>query len=124
MDKYTLLIIFNVPFILFGYLKAYDLHKTGSIQRIGFFLRLVFWTVILAGLIFVKQIYNYLNSHNLTDSTPLSLADVILVTGVIFLLFLTMRAYSKLDIMEKRMTDLHEKIAIELSKTSSRKKSN
>lgn len=115
MDKYTLLFMLNIPFVIFGYIKAIVMHKSGDVRRIGFLFRIVFWSLILIGLVFAKDIYSYLNSNNLTDSAPLSLADVVLTTGVSFLLFLSMRLYSKVDSLEKKLTDLHEKLSIKLS---------
>jgi len=115
MDKYTLLIILNVPFVIFGYIKAATMYKSGSTRHVGFILRILFWTLILIGLVFTHEIYNFLNTNKLTDSTPLSLADVVLATGVIFSLFLSMQLYTKVDALEKRLSDLHEKLSINSS---------
>jgi hypothetical protein len=116
MDKYTLLVLLNLPFIFFGLLRAIVMYKEEKLSRIGVFIRAFFWISILCGLVFAEDIYEYLNANNLTDSTPLSLADVVLTTGVIFCLFLCVRIYSKLDQAEKQLTELHEKISIEISK--------
>ncbi len=75
-------------------------------------LRLIFWLGIGAGIIFAQQIYNFLVHNDLTNSTPLSLADVVLVTGVNFSLFLTIRVYTRLDHTERRLSDLQEKLSI------------
>ena len=112
MDKYTILIILNVPLVFFGYLRAITMYGEGLVRRSGLIVRFLFWSLILFGLLFAKEIYNYLAQKNLTDSPPLSLADVVLVTGVVFCLFLTMRAYTKIETLEKRLTDLHEEISI------------
>lgn len=115
MDKYSILLVLNLPFVIFGYAKAIIMYKTGVTQRIGLLARIAFWSFILFGLAYAEKIYEYLIRHNLTDTTPLSLADVILVTGVIFSLFLCLRLYTKIDILEKRVSDLHEKLSIESS---------
>lgn len=112
MDKYTLLLILNLPFVIFGYLKAFMMYQEGILRRGGLILRIVFWTIIILGFVFAQKIYNYLSDNNLTDSPPLSLADVILVTGVVFCLFLTIRMYSKIDKLEKKISDLHEELSI------------
>lgn len=117
MDKYTLLFVLNVPFILFGLIKSVAVYRRGSTQRVGLVIRLIFWTSILLSLFFVKQIYEFLIGHRLTDSAPLSIADVVLTTGVIFCLFLFTRLYSKLDATERKLDDLHEKLSILLSKS-------
>jgi hypothetical protein len=112
MDKYTLLILLNIPFVILGIIKAIVMYKEGLLQRLGLAVRLTFWSVILLGLLFTKSIYSYLFARNLTDTTPLSLAEVILVTGVIFCLFLCARLYAKIDLLERRLSDLHEKTSV------------
>ncbi len=116
MDKYTLLFVLNLPFIIFGLIKSVAMYKRGSTQRVGLALRLIFWMAILLSLFFAQDIYNYLLGHRLTDTSPLSLADVVLTTGIIFCLFLCTRLYSKLDATEKRLSALQEKLSIQLSK--------
>jgi hypothetical protein len=122
MDKYTLLIILNLPFILFGVVRAAEMHHKKLISKVGLINRLVFWTLILAGLVLFEQIYEYLIMENLTDSAPLSIMEVMLVTAVIFLFSISLRLYSKTDELEKQLTDLHEKLSIMNSeKTNGRK---
>jgi len=116
MDKYVLLFILNVPFVIFGVLKAVMVYRTKSVDRLTFALRMLFWLLILLVLIFSHGIYNYLFDHGLTDSTPLSLPDVVLATGVMICLSLCVRLYSKVDAMDKRISDLHEKLSIYTSK--------
>ena len=115
MDKYTLLIILNLPFVLFGILKAIMMFREGAVKRFGLLLRLTFWGIVLTGLIFAEGLYNYLFANNLTDTTPLSLADVVLVTGIMLALSLCIRLYAKVDTLEKRLTDLHQETSIRLS---------
>ena len=116
MDKYTILIIFNLPFVIFGIFSALARYKESSLGRLSLLLRLVFWVLIGLGIIFGQQIYDYLVQNDLTNSQPLSLADVVLVTGVNFCLFLSIRAYTRLDHTERRLSDLQEKLSIILSK--------
>ena len=116
MNKYVILIIFNIPFVVFGIVSAMTRYKESSLGRLSLFVRLVFWLVIGFGIIFAQQIYNYLVRNDLTNSQPLSLADVILVTGVDFCLFLTIRIYSRIDQLERRFSDLQEQLSITLSK--------
>lgn len=117
MSKYALLALLNVPFVLFGALKAWSAFKKGRMQPIDFSMHIVFWLVVLSGLVFSEKIYNLLVAKGLTDSTPLSLADVVLVTGLNFCLFLILRLYSKTERLERRMTDLHEQLSLEFSKS-------
>lgn len=116
MSKYLILAIFNLPFVIFGIISAVARYKESSLGRFSLALRLVFWISIGAGIIFAQQIYDFLVSNDLTNSTPMSLADVVLVTGVNFCLFLTIRVYTRLDHTERRLSDLQEKLSIILSK--------
>jgi hypothetical protein len=115
MDKYTLLILLNMPFVIFGLINAFILYRDSSLGRFSLFIRIVFWTLIALGLIFAQQVYNFLVRNDLTNSQPLSLADVVLVTGVNFCMFLSLRLYTRLEHTERRLTDLHEKLSIILS---------
>ncbi len=115
MDKYVLLVVLNLPFVIFGFIRALVMYRIGSLQRIGFVVRLLFWSFVLCGLVFAEPIYNFLFMNNLTDTTPLSLADVLLVTGVIFTLSLCLRLYARIDTLEKRVSDLHENLSITIS---------
>jgi hypothetical protein len=115
MDKYTLLLILNIPFVLFGAYKALMLFRTSKIDRISFVIRFLFWLVVLTGLIFSENTYDYLTAHGLTDSTPLSLPDVVLVTGVVAAIFMCFRLYARIDLLESRLTQLNEKISILVS---------
>ena len=115
MSKYTLLLILNIPFVLFGLYKVLMLYRTKKIGVFHFVIRLGFWFGVLAILGTAQSIYEYLYSHGLTDSTPLSIADVLLVTGVLACLTLVLRLYSKLDKLENRLSLLHEQLSIEMS---------
>ncbi len=115
MSKYTILIIFNLPFVIFGIFSALARYKESSMGRFSLLIRLFFWLTIGAGIIFAEQFYNYLVHNDLTNSQPLSLADVVLVTGLNFSLFLTIRVYTRLDHTERRLSDLQEKLSIMLS---------
>ena len=115
MDKYRLLMVLNTPIVLYGLVKAYGSYKNGNIRKVGLIVRTLFWLGVLAGLWFAREIYDFLVVRGLTDSTPLSIADVVLVTGIGFCLFLILRLYSKIDTQERRVTELHELLSIKLS---------
>jgi hypothetical protein len=115
MNKYILLIIFNMPFVIFGIISALARYKESSLGRLSLIIRLVFWTVIGLGIIFAQQFYDFLIRNDLTNSQPLSLVDVVLVTGVSFCFFLCIRLYSRLDHNERKLTELQEKLSIILA---------
>lgn len=115
MNKYTLLFILNLPFVVFGFYKVLMLYRTNKIGKIHFIFRLLFWIGILVALGTAESIYAFLYEKGLTDSTPLSIADVVLVTGVLACLTLILRLYSKLDKLENRLSHLHEELSIAIS---------
>ncbi len=115
MDKYVLLFVLNIPFVIFGVLKAVMAYRTKTIDSLTFVLRLVFWGLILTVLIFAQSIYEYGFRHGWTDSSPLSLFDVVLATGILLCLSLCVGLYAKVDALEKRLSDLHERVSIILS---------
>ena len=115
MLKYVILAVFTLPFVAYGLLKALISYRSGLISRGSFILRIFFWASIAIFALLAREIYNFLRSNDLTDSPPLSLAEILLFIGVVFALALIIRLYSKLDSTEKRLSDLHEKLSIELS---------
>lgn len=73
------------------------------------------WLGILLGLIFAEPIYIYLFSNNLTQTEPLSLFDVMQITGIIGVLFIASSAYNKVSTLEKKVQDLHQELSIRIS---------
>ncbi len=115
MSRYLILILLNSPLIAAGILKALVSYKMKRIQKRRFTVRVLLWLVILSGLIFAEPLYVYLFSNNLTRTEPLSLFDVIEITGIIVTLFIANQAFSKADIMERRVQDLHQELSILLA---------
>lgn len=97
---------------------SYKLNRT---NRSRFTIRLVLWFGILAGLVFTKPIYSFLFSNHLTQTEPLSLFDVIQITGIIFTIFIANQAHTKADLLERRLQDLHQELSIRLSKDTPKK---
>lgn len=112
MDKYSLLLILNLPFVIFGIVRAFVMHHEGLLQRMGLAIRILFWSLILFSLIFAEEIYNFLSRNNLSDTNPLSLAEVVLTTGFLLCFTLCLRAYAKADYLERRLSDLQEELSI------------
>lgn len=101
-------------------LKAIMQYKLGRITRRGCIVRVGLWATILLGLIFAAPIYAFLFSNNLTQTEPLSLFDVIQITGIIATLFIATQAYSKADALEHRVQDLHQELSIRLTNSSTK----
>lgn len=115
MSRYLLLVILNLPFIIAGIINAIVAFKLNRIGRRRLVLRLTVWISILLSLVFAEPIYSYLFSNNLTQTEPLSLFDVIQITGIIGVLFIANLAYSKVNILERKVQDLHQELSIRLS---------
>lgn len=116
MSRYLLLIILNMPFIIAGILSATVNYKLKRISTRTLILRVTLWTVVFIGLILAEPIYNYLFSNGLTQTEPLSLFDVIQITALVFVLYVSTRTRAKLDRLEKRVQDLCQELSIKLSK--------
>lgn len=124
MDKYTLLVILNTPFIIFGILRAFVAYQKKNIKLTGLVGRIIFWVAIFLCLLFAQGIYDFLVVRHLTDSSPLSIIDVITVTGIIFCLSLILRLYAKQDDTERTLTQLQQELSIVLSEKAQLKTSN
>jgi hypothetical protein len=101
--------------VIAGILKTVVSYKMHHTSERHFWIRLLLWMVVLTGLVFAQPIYIFLFSNNLTETEPLSLFDVIQITGIVFTFFIANRAASKIDLLENRVQELHQKLSIRLS---------
>ena len=62
----------------------------------------------------------FLFSKKLTTTEPLSLFDVIQITGIVITFFIATRAYTKIDLLEGRLQDLHRELSIRLAQNKSK----
>ncbi len=115
MSRYLLLVLLNTPLVLAGLLSALVEYKMDKISGKSFARQVVIWVVIFTGLASAKFIYEFLFSNGLTQTEPLSLFDVIQITGIIIVLFMSNRSRIKLEALERRVQDLHQELSIKLS---------
>jgi len=118
VSRYVILVILNTPLIIAGILKATVSYKLKQSSRRRFIVRVTLWLSILASLIFVEPLYSFLFSKNLTQTEPLSLFDVMQITGIILVLYIANQAFIKADFLERRVQDLHQELSIRLSNNS------
>lgn len=115
MSRYTLLFLLNLPLILMAIVATvtrYKLkHATG--RRTG--IQLAIWLVILAGLSFAQPLYEWLRANGYTDTDSLSLFDVIQITAIVVILYISTRIHARVDELEQRLSSLHREISIRLS---------
>ncbi len=115
MSRYLILIILNTPLIIVAMINTLVGYKLKHMTKRRFMFGIAFWVILLAALICVKPVYSFLFSNNLTQTEPLSLFDVMQITGIIFTLFIANKAYGKADLLERRLQDLHQELSIRLS---------
>jgi phage-related holin len=121
VSRYLILLLLNLPLVFIALLSALVDYKMGKLSRKKYFIQLVLWLVILAGIGSAHFIYSFLFSHQLTQTEPLSLFDVIQITGVIVVLFMANRSRIKLEALERRVQDLHQELSIRLSEDERKK---
>lgn len=121
MSRYLILVVINTPLIIAGILSAVVSFRLKKSSNKRFIFRLSLWLGIFLGLLLSEPIYNFLFSNQLTTTEPLSLFDVIQITGIILTLFVANRAYSKAEYLESRLQSMHRDLSIRLSEEDSRK---
>ena len=122
MSRYLILVLLNIPLALAALLGATVDYKMGKYSRRKYVFQIILWILILAGLACSYPIYQFLFSNNLTDTEPLSLFDVIQITGIIYILFTANRSRIRIDLLERRVHDLHQELSIRLSEDESKSK--
>lgn len=115
MLKYWLVIIFNTPLAIASMLLAVTAYRQGRLSRARLLAWILFWLVVIVGIMGAEPGYKYLQDRHLTDSTPLSLFDLLAITGVITSLALLFRVYSKLDSLERKLIELNKNTSLRLS---------
>jgi hypothetical protein len=115
VSRYLILVLLNTPLILAALLSALVDYKTKKFSRRKYLAYTSVWVIIFAGLAAAQPIYQFLFSRNLTQTEPLSLFDVIQITGIILVLFMANRSRLKLEDLERRVQDLHQELSIRLS---------
>ena len=115
MSRYLLLFLLNLPFILMAILGAVTQYKLGRSTKQRTVIRISLWVVVAIGLSLAQPIYDWLFSHSLTQTEPLSLFDVVQITAIVIVFYIANRTRSKVDVLEKRVQDLHQELSIRLS---------
>ena len=116
MSRYVILLLLNLPFILFAILTTVAQYKMGRASKTLTIIRTLFWLIILIGLIMAEPLYNWLFTNNLTQTESLSLFDVIQVTAIVVIANIAYHCNMKNDLLEKRVNDLHRELSIRMSK--------
>lgn len=115
MSRYLLLLLINLPFVILAVTGIITRYKMNRITRRRASIQLLMWLILFTGLIVAEPVYRWLFANNYTDADSLSLFDVVQITAIVFLLYLTNSLSSRLDKTEKRLNDLHQELSIRLS---------
>ncbi len=115
MSRYLLLVLINLPLVVFAISGLIIGFKSRKINTKQLIVRLVFWVALLCALVLVYPLYTYLFEHDLTQTEPLSLFDVVLITAVIALLVSSLRLRSRVDSLEQKVNKLHQEVSIKTS---------
>lgn len=119
MSRYLILVLLNIPLVIAAILNAVISYKLGHLSLKRFIIKVSFWVAVLLALISTDAIYTTLYSNGLTQTEPLSLFDVLQITGVVYVFYLVNRLYVKVDVLERKFNDLHRQVSIDLSKRRS-----
>ena len=115
MSRYLLLLLLNLPFILLAMLGAITRYKLNRSTKRRLITQITVWLAILMGLLSAESIYSWLFQHQLTQTEPLSLFDVIQITAIVIVFYIANSSRSKIEVLERRVQDLHQEISIRLS---------
>jgi hypothetical protein len=78
-------------------------------------IQVVVWLFLVVGLALAQPFYDWLVKNGLTDTEPLSLFDVVQITALVVIFYLANRTRAKVEVLEKRVQDLHQELSIRLS---------
>lgn len=115
MSRYLLLLLLTAPFILLAILETITRYKLGRLGKKRLIIQTIMWSLILVGLASAESIYTWLFQNRLTQTEPLSLFDVIQITAIVIVFYMANRSRAKIEILEKRLQDLHQELSIRLS---------
>lgn len=115
MSRYLLLFLLNLPFVLMAILSAITQYKLNKSTRQRMVVTITLWLLVIIGLASAEPIYNWLFSNNLTETEPLSLFDVVQITAIVIIFYVTNRTRAKVENLERRIQDLHQELSIKLS---------
>lgn len=113
--RYVLLVLLNIPIILFAFINLITQYKLHKIEKNRFQRQLAAWTVILLVLICSFPIYNVSMGRPLLESNALDLFDIVQTTAIIYLLYFINHQHRKIELADRLVRDLHQELSIKLS---------
>lgn len=111
-NKYNLLILFSSPILILFALRIYDNYKRRRISIRAASLLGIFCGILITGIFFNKYFFDQILKSKLSDSTPLSLYDMIQIVAIIFLIYVVFRQTFKIEELKNKITKINEEIAL------------
>jgi hypothetical protein len=111
-NKYNVLIYLTAPVLILFFFRIIDNYKRRRISFKSTAILLLFWLILTTGLIFNKYLFDFIRSSKLSDSTPLSLYDVVQISLIIFLIYIAFRHSFKIEELKNKITKLNQEIAL------------
>ncbi len=111
-NKYAILVIVNLPLLLIAIIGAITNYKTNRTSRSRMIVEIVFWLAVGAFLVLLEPLYNALIRHHLTNSAPMNIFDVGLLTLLILTLLIVKHINEKLSHLNRKISRMHESIVI------------
>lgn len=116
--RYLLLVLLNLPIIFVALINIITQYKLRRVSRSRLRHQLIVWLVTLLVLIGSFPVYNLLVGKDIFDSSELSLFDIVEITALISLFYISNNQRQRLDQSERRLRDLHQELSIRLSNHS------
>ena len=120
ISRFLVLVIINLPIVLIGIVGAITSYKTSRTSKKRCTTEVIGWIIVGIALVLVEPIYNLLIKSHLTSSDSMSIFDVILLTLILLCGLLIIRANEKIALINKKLSRIHEHIAIKESEYDSK----
>jgi hypothetical protein len=105
----------NLPALLAAMASTIAMYKMGKMNRRKLWARVVFWSVAIVAVAAGFPIYNAVVGRPIFEIYEVSLLEIVLVTAVVYLIFIVSWQMTRLETVEKTVRDLCSSISIELS---------
>lgn len=112
ISRFAILVIINLPLIVIAVIGTLTSYKTGRISKKRCRLELLFWVVLGGGLIITEPLYNLLLASHLTDSDPMSIFDMVLLTLLVLSALWIKSMHAKAADLQRKFSLMHEHLAI------------
>lgn len=114
--RYVILVLLNLPVILFAFMNLVMRYKLGKISGQRFRIQFLLWLILLIVLIGSFPVYNHFSGKLILDASGLTMFDIVQTTAIILLLYIVNSQRQRIDWTERTLRDLHQELSIKLSR--------